>query len=285
MGTVTDPEIRSALQEALQAKSDRIRAKLSSIPPNAASIPDLRALFPELPIKESGEDSVEAVPHAEPTGEQLEKIEAILREAHVARIRNNRNEARRLLEEAEKIAPTAPVVLEALADEYSEAKRLREAKDLYARALAADPDNIGLQKKHANAVFQTEAAAAGMTLAMELNRKDAAASARASVWLSLFLPGLGQMVSGHIARGVGFLVLWLGSWIVLYAMGFDNLLAVIGLKQMANPNNLAVIPFGTAVLAHLGAIFDAVVRSTGESAGPAAPKPSRPVPPSNLPFE
>lgn len=299
IGTITDADIRSALKEALVAKADRFRDKLTSMPPRAAEVAEVRELFPDLPVQE---DSLiaQGAPEEirEPTPEELEQVENCLRLAHLAQIRNNRAEARKHLEEAAKVAPNAPSVLEALGDEYAAAGRTKDAVEIYARAIKTGPKNIALEKKHAHAVFQAEAAAVGLSLSMELNQAETAASGKAILFMSVIVPGLGQMVAGQIGKGTAVLSGWLASWVPILLpiwgekdkarfTGIDHLLAFVGVKRephVPDPSTLAVMLFVVAVVLHLFAILDAFTRSGG-GAPPKPLRPGRPVPPANLPFE
>jgi TM2 domain-containing membrane protein YozV len=284
--TLSDADLKSALKEALQVKADKFRAQLTAIPPAAAAIPSLKELFPKLTVGEPirPHTYTPTRPLVPPTPEQIQKVEEFLRRAHLATIRNNRAEARKWLEEAEKTAPNSAGVLEALGDEYVAANRIREARELYERAMKSAPGNVGLQKKHANAVFKTQAAAAGSALAFELQQKEAVAGPTAAMLFSLFFPGLGQIVNGNPGRGLVYMAGWLAGWITVYIIGFDHLLAFIGMNnKVPKPNILVVVAAGVAILFHIVSIFDALVRTSG--GGGKAPKPPRPTPPADLPFE
>jgi len=283
--TLTDVDLKSALKEALQVKAEKFREKLTAIPPTAAAIPSLRELFPTLPAGDPSRASAHASarPLSPPTADQLSQVEDLLRKAHLAMIRNNRTEARKYLEEAEKIAPASASVLEALGDEYAAANKMKDAAELYARAKEAAPGNVAIEKKHANAIFRSQAAAAGLSLAAEFEQREVVAGPKAAFLFSLFFPGLGQIVNGQTTKGVVFMVGWLAGWITVYVLGFDNLLGYIGMKAIAKPNIFVVVAAGVAVLCHLAAIFDSLMGASG--APRKVPKPIRPTPPSDLPFE
>jgi TM2 domain-containing membrane protein YozV len=282
LGAVADPEIKSALQEALSMKADKFRPSLTRIPERCERLPELRELFPDLDVDK--DVAVHEAPESslrQPTAEDIERVDSLIRKAHLASIRRDRDETRRLLEEAEALAPNSPAVLEALGDEYLASGKTREARAMFERALKVSGPNVALEKKHAQTVFQTDAAAAGWSLEMQFQRQEAVASPAASMLFSLFIPGLGQMVNGQWAKGVTFLVAWLASWSLVYLIGFDNVLAYLGMKDVANPNVLAVVAAISAIVFHFLAIIDAMMKSAGRPPG----RPQRPVPPSSLPFE
>lgn len=42
--------------------------------------------------------------------------------------------------------------------------------------------------------------------------------------VSIFLPGVGQLIKGHIKKGVTFLVLWAAFWIISWIIGWVPLI-------------------------------------------------------------
>lgn len=293
---VYDATIKAALGEALDAKAAKLGPRLTLMPWEAARIASLRRLFPALeaepePAPEPVEPAAADEPAAPgdssgvgdaPTIEDLESAEELLRAAHVATVRGDKAAASGLLNNARSAAPNHPPVVEAVADEFRERGMLKEAFDLYASIIQSDGMNVRVEKKHAELAWRITGAGSA-AFGTGVSEVEAVASARAAVWLSLFFPGLGQVVTGRTAAGVVFMCVWIVSWIGVWWLGFDHVLISFGLKRppSGHVTNLgAMVLAGVAVLCHVVAIIDAASRAAGRRV-----LPTRPRPPSDLPFE
>ncbi|MBI5705898.1 MAG: tetratricopeptide repeat protein [Armatimonadetes bacterium] len=281
-----DGVVRQALEEALDAKLKALRAQTNLADPKAAKHPRLAraltALDFAVPEPEPEPELPEIPLAAEPADpEQVAQAEALLRQARVHSMRGDHNGARSLLEQAAKVAPQSGAVLEALGDELQAQGKKRPAIEMYKRAIALSPGNVGLEKKHADLVFS--AFAASQVYVSSASQAEMAASAKAAVVMSIILPGLGQVVTGRFVAGALCLILWLGAWVVAGVMGFGNLGAAMTGKPFNGqpPNYMIFLPVGLALLFHLYAIVDANAASKQQ----ARKKVDHPKPPTNLPFE
>lgn len=285
-----DPLILSGLNEALDARLKRAAGKVTYVPKSVLINEKVAAAFEGVPIVEEEEEStsvVSAVIAAEssepPSKDAVLEAENLIRQARIASMRNDRRGAVDLLRQAASLAPTSATVLEALGDEEAASRNIDEAMKLYKRALELDPKNIGLERKHANLVFnrtQGDLMSSGFIANME--KSEVAASPGAAAILSVIIPGLGQIVNGKTQKGATFLGIWLASWITVFIFRWDNVLRVFtGNKPPTN--YIALGAFILAVATHLVAIFDAL--STAKMEGRMRVKPDRPKPPSDLPFE
>lgn len=283
--TAGDPVVLQALEEALETKLKGVREMTGLADRSLAGIPRLKALFqkyefeiPEPPPEAEVFNPLDAEPA---TPDQIAKAEGLIRQARVLAMRGDRAGSKRTLDEAAALAPGSAAVLEALGDELMEQRRTRQAAEYYKKAMSLSPGNVGLEKKHAQAVFG--AFAAGQAFTSRASEFESVASGKAAVLMSILIPGLGQIVSERVTTGVVFMAGWLGGWIGVFVMNFKNLPLLMTGKNFpdgSRPNSMIFVPLAAALLFHLAAILDA--RSIG---GSPRNKPDRPVPPSSLPFE
>jgi len=195
-----------------------------------------------------------AVPETSP--EAQEQAESILRQARLAKIRGNRTESDELLQAAIAAAPHSAEVLEAVGDDYAERKQMKKAMETYAMAVAAAPGNIGIERKHAESVLAVKGIVDPFTM-LEQADSGTMASGKAAMVLSIFLPGVGQMVTGHVTKGIFMLSGVVLGWVITLSLpnGFSELLK--SLSRPANPNPLIFVTMPIAVGCHLWSMFDA----------------------------
>jgi TM2 domain-containing membrane protein YozV len=270
-------------ESVLWAEPDHAQAPVQtpiSPAPEAASAPTSGSSHPEPEPQQTEE---EIVP---PTDEQVQKAENLLRQARLARTRGQNQEAARLLAEAQAAAPTAPVVLEAIGDDFVEQKQLKKAREAYKRAMDVSTALTGrvpavLENKYAMAVMRSESASWSMPSTG--GGVEAYASAKSSVVLSVLVPGLGQIVGGQIVKGAIILTLWLVCLVWLVLMG-DHLRGVLGamLGRRETFNAIVLLPLFAGVFLWIGAIIDASSRAKRYALRPDT---ERPKPPVDLPFE
>jgi hypothetical protein len=208
------------------------------------------------------------------------EIERLIQQAAVARMRNDLVEHRRILDKLKKTAPESPQVLEFLADELWERKKHVEAAAAYAKALKLNPDSVVLQRKHAEAILASHAGDFALMNGMDY---ESPAGAKAGSVLSLFCPGLGQIVAGNIPRGAAFLIGWLLCLIIAFSLpnGMPGLLSMIGIGKNHELNPLVFLPLFGAGLIH--AISFAEMAALAKKVEPK--KIERPVPPVDKDFE
>lgn len=293
-------EIYDALQVRFQSLIQELKARESPIPPSVLNDPMLRPQFvgnssevkpteppheellfgvPAVRPNSSDEQENEEPPLTPPTPEQLAEAESLIRNAKVAQMRGNRDEAISLLKQAENAAPGASTVIEAVGDELLAAGKVGEARKYYRRAKVADPSNVSAERKFAELVFRSEASAATAIIA----ESEVVANARSAAILSFLVPGLGQIVRGRIATGITFIVLVFGLWALAFALGLKGALAQMLNAQTGrdpyNPLVFAIVP--AAVILYFINVAD--VSSRAKMASTRSYE--RPPPPENLPFE
>jgi hypothetical protein len=212
----------------------------------------------------------------------VERAEGLLRHAHVLRLRGDRAGAARLLEEAIAVAPGSVMVLEAQADDLADRRKFAEARDVYAKALEVLPKHPAIERKYAEVVLRQ--AEAQLPYASGPSVIEETAYSRAGAILSVFLPGLGQIVTGHRNLGLALLIGWIAgwTWAILVPDGIRGLAGLIGLARDAPPPNpLVFLPLLLAAVCHLWAISDAVARAKRSERR----KIERPRPPVDKDFE
>lgn len=281
-----DPVVVGALEEALKTKLSALRQQTETADRSLLKFTKVKVLYAELqfmipePEPESELEDGSLLPPATP--EQLAQAENLIRQARVHTMRGDRDGARKLLEEAANAAPGSAAVLEALGDELTEQGKKRQALEYYKRALALDPKNVALDKKHAFLTFN--ALAASQAFYSPASDLETVASAKAAVWMSFFCPGLGQLVSGRVLIGGIIMGVWLASLVGLIAIGYQHVFYVIGLTKPppgVNANPVIFLPVATGLVFHIMAIADA----SSNAKKTERLKPLRPKPPSDLPFE
>lgn len=231
------------------------------------------------PETESPDTPVEEPLPEPPTQEQIDKAERLIREAMVARRRGDKLQASKLLDQAVEVAPGSATVLEAVGDDLRERRQTRAARDMYARALRVDPKNIVIERKFAECVLTTEQMSFEYVAARE---EIDAASGKVALILSILIPGLGQIVTGHRNRGIAMLVGWLIGWTValLIPNGVKGILKLFG-GAGGDFNGVVLLPLAVAAFCHLWAIYDAAARAQGAT----RQKVERPRPPVDKDFE
>lgn len=260
-----DPEIK----EAIGLKITALEIKLEKLKEN----------HPEAVLSET-----EIKP---PTEAQLQTADGYVRQARVEKMRGNMVRSTELLKLAVEAAPGAPSVLEALGDDLVERKLMKDARQMYQRALKLDPKNVGLETKYANVVLGTslsmsveEQLRLGMSDSLFLTSQDHVASASAATFLSLLLPGLGHIVLGKTLSGIAILSAWL-------ACGFWLLFMAKDLRELAKTFQHGGGSFNPLVFAPLivmAIIFIGTVNSLRIPKSGARSRSNRPAPPFDLPF-
>ena len=261
LATIQDRDIRAAIQERVDALAAQV-------------------VEPELP--ELKEVEVPEVPPEPPTPEQAERAERLVRQAMLERQRGNKAAVTKLLEEAAAVAPGAPATLEALGDDLAARSRVKEALDCYKRAIALDPKNVGLEKKHAMLVFNAGGAGSiedqmrRLSDPVLLTQGDHVASYGVAKFVSYFIPGLGHVLLGRPGLGFGLIAgyvacfVWIG---VLHSM--HRGLNVKPGAEYFPPVFIALVIL-VAGVATLGG---------DRAAARSKSKPSHPRPPVDLPFD
>ena len=169
-------------------------------------------------------------------------------------------------------------------------KRWTEARDLYLRAKELLPGNVGVEKKHADAVFlasgvgsledQLRASESSTPILVA----DVVARGGVATFLSFLFPGIGQVVLGQQVKGFTIFGLW--ALCVSYLAFHPE--QVRGLFRMIGAASGGQDPGGLFFLSLMGAAILVLVAVTDcAQVAKRAPKPvtERPKPPVDLPFE
>lgn len=282
-----DPDISKALEAALVAEAQELAGRATSKPAWLAEFPLVAGFFSLLPAQQDLTDPSETVNRQPPTADQedlpndVETAERLIREAHLFTMRGDKAKAKEILDQAEKAAPRSGVVLVALSEAALERHNVKEAIRLLTVAKEANPGNVAIEKKHADAVFRQTQGIIFDPTSKSSSSFENAASAKAAVILSMMLPGLGQIVTGRLVTGIAIVTLWVGSLVTLYLIGFEHFFAAVGLGPSKDAIYATIVPVAVAVLTHLFAILDASAKVKTMD----KPKINRPTPPSDLPFE
>lgn len=156
-----------------------------------------------------------------PKTEEQSRVEQLLRDAHIQRMRKQWAAAETLCREALAVAPNDAMGQEMLGDLLLEKGSLDEALELYRRALVLQPSRAVLEEKIARAVLQQDAERRTRTeaeLFLSSPRKTAERTrgVTIAILLSLLCPGAGQLMLGQYVKGgimlaVGLLGILLGS--------------------------------------------------------------------------
>lgn len=212
------------------------------------------------------------------TPEQLEAADRLIAQARLEKSRGNRGRSSELLQQAAQAAPGAASVLEMLGDDQTERKQYTKARDTFAQALRSEPNNVGLQTKHAEAVLRASAHSVDGMLGLDgaLNPEDRDSGA---AWIDILAPGLGQCFRGRWGVGLVLLAVWLTAVVFLVLHNQPRDLAD---NAPRGNQTLGVVAILVVAALHLGSLANVLftVRST-------APKRNveKPRPPVDLPFE
>lgn len=244
-------------------------------------------LEPDKPIEEQPKQKADEFDEPLPppaTPEEVEKAERLIRESRLQKMRNNKSVAGKLLEEALEVAPGSVAVLEAVADDLLERRQTKAAMEIYKRALRIDPKNASVERKYAECVLGT--AVYADPFAMAGAQQVDAASGKVALMLSIFIPGLGQIVIGSVGLGAGLLAGWLLGWAIAWLIpgGMAGIMGLFGVKSsgsVAGFNGAVLLPLMLAAICHIWAIFDAAQRAQTHT----RKKLDRPVPPVDKDFE
>jgi tetratricopeptide (TPR) repeat protein len=211
--------------------------------------------------------------------EQLEQSERLLRQAHVCKMRGDLNGAQNLIEQAVEVAPGSSAVHEALGDILADRRRLGQARDAYRLATRLDPKNVSAERKYAEAILGLNPVEAS---ALGISASETYASGKAAVVLNIFAPGVGQMVTGRVSRGLLMLSAYAVSVLltILVPNGLRGLVSLLG-GEGPPFNGFVLVPMAFAAFFYLWALYDAA--GNADRVAPRARQ--RPAPPSDLPFE
>lgn len=273
----------------LEAELARIRSKRAAeSDPDIAKALDVRIddLVRQISLikpKEAEPEADDEIPDFPPaTPEQEAQAEALIRQARVAKMRGQTQDARKLLDQAYESAPGSVAVVETLADECAESGQRDKAIKLLKAAMKLNPGNTGLEKKHAAMVFQFKARIEAEMMSSEFMRAEVKENARMAGWWSLILPGLGQIMMNEIPLGISFILAYVsaGIWLIGSVNGFQT--PVTAQSHGLLTGSMRIIAPAVVLLA-LQAIAYSKTRLVSNTF--KKEKVSHPSPPVNLPFD
>jgi tetratricopeptide (TPR) repeat protein len=243
------------------------------------------------PSKESAELPEPNAPIPLPTPAESDKAEQYVRQSMVEKRRGNAVAATDLLKKAADAAPGSAVVLEALGDDLASRKLMKQAREAYDKARKLDPKNVGLERKYALTVLGSTTTMTveqqllyGMSDSFLLTSNDNVAGIWAARFLSVMLPGLGQLVVGRTTKGIVLLSIYVVSFglIAIWHKDFELLMRYARGAQTP-PNFRILIPIIAMVADWFTSLGDLASGQNRESARHT--KTDRPKPPVDLPFE
>lgn len=281
------PSLASLQAQASELQVELLEAaravELGGASPNPMDVEHLRE------IREKLQAAMQALGAAEkpfevadlppkPSPSQQAEADNLVRQSRVYKMRGQGQVATETLRKAAELAPGAISVLEALGDDLLERGQAKPAAEIFQKALALDPRNVGLERKYALSVAKSQGTLS-VEEAMNLKFGDSAlsaadaASAKWAAVLSFFIPGAGQFVLGDYAKGGVFLAVWL-------------VLAVwLSLMRSTTFHPTIFVPIGGMLVIQIAAAM--MCKGSAELTGSLRQKgaKNRPAPPMDLPFE
>ncbi len=177
-------------------------AKTLSVPaaappqdPLSIDAADLAAAATLAQAKAADSVSLNVPEFRESSAEEIRQAELLLREAHLARRRENYRLAETKCREAIALVPKDASALELLGDLMQDVARINEALAAYRRATEADPKRSSAERKYADLLMRQQDWGGIDLEAVPKNPWF-------SVLLSLLLPGAGQIHNGEPIKGL-----------------------------------------------------------------------------------
>ncbi len=183
-------------------------------------------------------------------GEADERVERLLRDAHLSRMRDQWVHAEALCREALSISPGDASGLEMLGDLLTAKGDLTGSEEQYRRALEVAPTKPSLEEKIARIALrkdedERERLAMQLMLTTPRSKDGAKRSVMVATMLSLICAGAGQLFNRQFVKG-GVL---LGLWLICLAIGWQDMfkftLGITGLLPRAERVNdvMAMVGF------------------------------------------
>lgn len=206
----------------------------------------------------TGPESAVSPELEKPTPEQEEQALGFIRQWRLFVQRGDKPSARKALEEAVAIAPGSLDVIEAQVQDLLARSQSSKAKSLLKDGLLLYPGNAKLETRLAELLFNLDVVE---NAGENLSDFEKASQGRIAAWASVFVPGLGQMITGRIPLGIGVLAVFVICWILITSIpdGLRGLFSLVGLGG-ASPttfNGAVVLPLFIATATHLFSIADA----------------------------
>ncbi len=215
-----------------------------------------------------------------PSHQQIDQAEKELQGYMVLKRRGSDAAATKALDEAQRLAPGYAQVILMVAKDLVERGQRRKANDLLKRGLATHPKNPDIERLYAETVL----ALSPHNALEDLTSVEVMARGKVAAILTVLVPGLGQIVTGRVKLGLGFLVVWGVCWIWAFLIpnGLTGLASVMGLNRGSalDFNATVLLPLFFAMGAHFSAIADSTVYAKRFKPRTI----ERPVPPVDKPF-
>jgi hypothetical protein len=241
----------------------------------------LEDLVAEL-VPTSEEPDKEGLPEPA-TPEQVEEAEGLLKQAQLAKIRGQGSVAERLLKEAAERAPGSAAVQAALGDQLWERSQFSRARAAYKMAHMLEPKNVLYETKWAESLVGSSRDPSSL----QGDLADSYASAKTATVLSVFVPGLGQIVTGKRTQGIVMLCIWIAGWLYLVPNALSRLPSAVG-PQGARIGEFSPLTMFTIAVLAMTWIWSATSASSfakGQARLGGAKKIDRPTPPGEGNFE
>ena len=193
------------------------------------------------------------------------RVEQYLRDAHIMRMRGQWAGAETLARKALEIDADDPMGIEMLGDLLTGKGDLEGALSQYRAALEKQPTKVALEEKIARLVLQQseeerEKLEAQLLLDSPLKQQEAKRNATMAILLSLFWPGLGQLlvyrqwVKGGILAGTGLITLGFGMTELFKVFAA---IAGAGRSLDSRPNDLLAVLGLLGILVWIYSLLDA----------------------------
>jgi tetratricopeptide (TPR) repeat protein len=206
------------------------------------------------------------------TQQNQEKLDTLLREANVLRLRGQFAEAEARCRAALELAPTDPTALEMMGDLERGRGQLAEAAKRYQSALASSPQRPSVEKKFAEVTLELAERqrlrdAATLMLAHPRSAEQQRRNVMLAFILSGLFPGLGQFYNREPMKGT---LLVLGALVCLW-VGLQSLLrlflTVVTTRPAGQVGSMEAWFGVLGVVLWLYSVIDAVVTAQKRGSG------------------
>jgi len=199
------------------------------------------------------------------------RVEELLRDAHLARVRRHWAEAETLCRRALDLKPDDAMGLEMLGDLLAEKGDLDGALERFRAALALDPTKAALEDRIARLALQKgeaelERQEAERLLNSPTGKVAAKRNATVAVLLSLVCPGAGQVFNRQTVKGALLIAVWLPSLFGMMEL-FRLFVVLMGAGRGLQPDQGLALLGLVGVLVWLYAIIDASSGAQGRRRG------------------
>ena len=227
---------------------------------------------------------------SKPTDAQKREAEALIARARLEITREKTKAGEDLLMQAVKVAPGDPSVLEALGDYFMTRRKYDSARVAYERAKELYPESVSIERKFGTAVLQDfnirtsdDQSRLAMSENIFLNPGEGGLGSTASAILTCVWPGLGHLIGGRTAAGIGLMAGWLAST-VWFAINYTDFAKAIG--WMTGKSTHPSFSFAPPMFI-MFVVFLVALKTMGSKTASFRSKKDvhRPTPPVDLPFE